>query len=354
MTKLWLRAEQRANEQRVALTPKGAQHLKNMGMNITVEACEKRCFSVDDYARAGCQIADHASWPGAPRDAFILGLKELPQSKEALLHRHIMFGHAFKGQHAGQTLLNRFKVGGGLLLDLEYLVDTKNRRVAAFGYWAGYAGAAVALKCWAAQECSEICQKLDAYQNNQALLNDLRQTLSGVKMAPPTGLVIGALGRVGAGVSDLCDALGLKITKWDLDDTAGRAEFPQILQHSILFNCILAQPGAPVFLDKASVAQPRLLRVVADIACDPDSDYNPLPIYTQATDWDKPAQRIAKTPVLDVMAIDNLPSLLPRESSEDFAQQLRPYLEQLLAENSDENSVWSRAKTTYRHHIAQL
>ena len=54
MTHLWLRAEQRANEQRVALTPKGAQHLKNMGMNITVEACEKRCFSVDDYARAGC------------------------------------------------------------------------------------------------------------------------------------------------------------------------------------------------------------------------------------------------------------------------------------------------------------
>lgn len=36
MTHLWLRAEQRANEQRVALTPKGAQHLKNMGMNITV------------------------------------------------------------------------------------------------------------------------------------------------------------------------------------------------------------------------------------------------------------------------------------------------------------------------------
>ena len=28
MTHLWLRAEQRANEQRVPLTPKGAQHLK--------------------------------------------------------------------------------------------------------------------------------------------------------------------------------------------------------------------------------------------------------------------------------------------------------------------------------------
>ncbi len=137
--------------------------------------------------------------PGAPRDAFILGLKELPQTKDALLHRHIIFRHAYKGQHAGQALLNRFKAGGGLLLDLEYLVDTKNRRVAAFGYWAGYAGAAVALKCWAAQKCGQICQGLKAYPNNQALLDDLRNTLSGVKVASPTGLVIGALGRVGTG-----------------------------------------------------------------------------------------------------------------------------------------------------------
>lgn len=112
---------------------------------------------MDDYAKAGCQIADRASWPGATRNAFILGLKELPQTKEALVHHHIMFDHAFKGQHAGKALLNRFKAGGGLLLHLAYLVDTKNRRVAAFGYWAGYAGAAVALKCWAAQKCGQIC-----------------------------------------------------------------------------------------------------------------------------------------------------------------------------------------------------
>ena len=109
-----------------------------------------------------------------------------------------------------------------------------------------------------------------------------------------------------------------------------------------------------MFLDKTSVAQPLLLHVMADIAFDPNSDYNPLPIYTQATDWDKPAQRIEKAPALDLTAIDNLPSLVPRESSEDFAQQLQPYLEQLLAEDSDENSVWRRAEKTYRRHIAQL
>ena len=35
-------------------------------------------------------------------------------------------------------------------------------------------------------------------------------------------------------------------------------------------------------------------------------------------------------PVLDVMAIDNLPSLLPVEASEDFAAQLLPHLLETL------------------------
>ena len=54
-----------------------------------------------------------------------------------------MFGHAYKGQPAGQVLLRRFRDGGGTLYDLEYLTDETGRRVAAFGYWAGYAGAAL-------------------------------------------------------------------------------------------------------------------------------------------------------------------------------------------------------------------
>ena len=35
--------------------------------------------------------------------------------------------------------------GGGALLDLEYLTDDHGRRLAAFGYWAGYVGAALAV-----------------------------------------------------------------------------------------------------------------------------------------------------------------------------------------------------------------
>ena len=152
MTHLWVRAEQRPNEARVGLTPDGAKTLMQAGFQITVEASAQRAVGIERYRTAGCAIAPENAWPKAPDDAVIFGLKELPEDGTPLRHRHIMFGHAFKGQHGGQALLRRFQAGGGTLYDLEYLVDQTGRRLAAFGYWAGYAGAAVSVKCWAAQQ----------------------------------------------------------------------------------------------------------------------------------------------------------------------------------------------------------
>ncbi|MEO0749213.1 MAG: saccharopine dehydrogenase, partial [Pseudomonadota bacterium] len=138
MTHLWVRAEQRENEERVGITPDGVAELLAAGMRVTVEESATRILPDAGYAQTGCEMAPENSWPDAPRDAIVFGLKELPDDGTPLPHRHIMFGHAFKGQFAGQALLKRFKAGGGTLLDIEYLVEPDGRRVAAFGYWAGY------------------------------------------------------------------------------------------------------------------------------------------------------------------------------------------------------------------------
>ena len=36
------------------------------------------------------------SWPNAPKDAFILGIKELPLSAAPIANSHIYFAHAYK------------------------------------------------------------------------------------------------------------------------------------------------------------------------------------------------------------------------------------------------------------------
>ncbi|WP_027257192.1 saccharopine dehydrogenase [Leisingera aquimarina] len=348
MTHLWVRAEQRPNEERAGLTPEGAKALLDAGIKVTVEESSVRAIPLQGYIDAGCEIAPENSWPQAPADAIIFGLKELPEDGTPLPHHHIMFGHAFKGQHSGKALLERFKAGGGTLYDLEYLVDEAGRRVAAFGYWAGYAGAAVTLKSWAAQQRGELCGPVGVYGGKDALLTDLGAELDDLNADRPSAIVIGALGRVGTGAADLCEAMGVQVTKWDMAETASGGPFPEILTHDLFLNCIFARPGTPVFVPREALSADRKLTAIGDVACDPDSDYNPVPVYTQSTTWEAPALRVAENPALDVMAIDNLPSMLPVESSEDYAAQLLPSLQTLTDLTS---GVWGRAEATFNEHL---
>ncbi|MDG1281961.1 MAG: saccharopine dehydrogenase [Pseudorhodobacter sp.] len=351
MTHIWLRAEQRPNEERVGLTPDGAARLLAAGYRVTVEESSVRAIGIEGFRAAGCAIAPENTWPDAPQEAIIFGLKELPEDGTPLRHRHILFGHAYKGQPAGQTLLRRFKAGGGTLYDIEYLVDEAGRRVAAFGYWAGYAGAAVALKCWIAQQQGGLLGPVAKSASKDTLLADLAAALAPLSAPLPRAIVIGALGRVGTGASDLCEAMGLSVTKWDMAETASGGPFPEILTHEIFLNAILARPGCPVFVPKSTLHQPRNLTVIGDIACDPTSDFSPIKVYDRATDWAEPALRVAENPALDVTAIDNLPSLLPVESSEDFAGLLLP---SLLTLKDLEGGVWGRAKALFDEHLARL
>ena len=345
MLHLWITAEQRKNEKRVGLTPQDASKLICEGVKVTVEQSADRIISTEDYHKVGCKIANQHSWPRAPKDAIILGLKELSDDVERLEHKHIMFGHAFKGQTSGLKLLKRFKAGNGLLYDLEYLTEPEGRRLAAFGYWAGYAGAAVSLKAYADQQNTKgICGSVGVFENKEKMVDCIRNAFVNVENKFPKILVAGALGRVGTGAIDFCEALGLKVTKWDIEETKNGEPFPEILEHEIFLNCILAKPGAPVFVRNKYLSSIRKLRVIGDISCDPDSSFNPIPIYNSPTNWAVPVIRVNTSQNLDIMAIDNLPSLLPYESSVDFSKQLLPLLFDL---NEPINGVWKRAQETF-------
>ncbi len=346
MTHLWVRAESRDHEARVGIMPDGVAALIAAGLRVTVEDSVQRIVPIADYVAAGAEIAAEGAWVDAPLDALIFGLKELPADGTPLCHTHIMFGHAYKGQPDGRVLLDRFKAGGGRLLDLEYLTDDSGRRVAAFGYWAGYAGAAVSLMCWMAQQQGKVMGPVRAVPTQAALLADLRGAMAGITGPLPSALIIGALGRVGTGAADLCRDMGVGTTLWDMAETASGGPFPEILAHELFFNCILARPGTPVFVPASAKTAERRLSVIGDIACDPDSDFSPIKVYDRVTTWDAPALRVHDAPVLDVTAIDNLPSLMPLESSADFAAQLLPHL---AMPGSD---VWARASKLFDQAIA--
>lgn len=333
-TSVWLRAETRPTERRTPLVPDDARRVLAAGVQVTVEDSPQRRFPTDEYAAAGCRVVEAGSWVDAPADAIVLGLKELPDEPAALRHTHIFFGHAFKKQPGAERLLRRFHDGGGTLLDLEYLVDGTGRRLVAFGYWAGYLGAALAVL----HTSGTLTTPLTGFSRA-----DLDAALSRVDSAPAT-LVTGALGRCGRGARDALAVAGIVPTCWDLDETRV-LDKAALLAHDVLVNAVLATGPVQPFVVDDDVADPaRRLATIADVSCDVGGAYSVLPIYDATTSWEQPVRRLWDSPPLDIVAIDNLPALLALESSVDFSAQLSP----LLLSLGQPGSAWDTTRTTFR------
>ncbi|KIK64026.1 hypothetical protein GYMLUDRAFT_40246 [Collybiopsis luxurians FD-317 M1] len=331
----WLRCETKEFERRAALTPKTARTLIHAGFDIYVERDNQRIFEDSEYEAQGCKLVPYNSWPSAPLSIPIMGLKDLPTSTEPLQHTHIYFGHCYKRQAGWASLFRRFHNGGGTLYDLEFLEDADSgRRIAAFGFHAGFAGAAVGALAYAAQKKGEVLGKLEPYDNEEKMLAGVKGALGGSGRGIKV-LVIGALGRCGSGAVDLFRKIGVEeenIVKWDMAETAKGGPFQEILDVDIFVNCIYLRESIPPFLTKEFIqtaGQQRKLSVVVDVSCDTTNPFNPLPIYSSNTTFTQPTAPVdlgTSVPPISVVSIDHTPSFLPREASEKFSEDLIPAL----------------------------
>jgi saccharopine dehydrogenase (NAD+, L-lysine forming) len=152
-----------------------------------------------------------------------------------------MFAHCYKNQAGWENVLSRWSKGGGTLLDLEFLTDVNGRRVAAFGYHAGFAGCALGLQVWAWQKrtggTGEDYPAVHPYPNEAALMKEVKEQVSAAVEVNggkfPQVIVIGALGRCGSGAVDAARKAGVpdeNILKWDMAETASGGPFPEILE----------------------------------------------------------------------------------------------------------------------------
>jgi len=253
-----LRQEQKAFEHR-SFSPKVIGALVEAGYQVTVERSSldgsyKRIFEDSEYQGVGAELVDTGSWPAVAPGAVILGLKDLPRENFALSNDHVMFGHCYKGQDGWQEVLGRFPRGGSVLYDIEFLLDEHGRRVSAFGYFAGFAGAALGVHAWAWQltHPDEPMPSIRTHNGGRGYYRSEDELVAAVKLAladaenltrrRPNALVMGALGRVGRGASDLLKRVGLKdedITRWDINETKDRhGPYEEIIKHDIFVNCV--------------------------------------------------------------------------------------------------------------------
>jgi len=338
MTQLhfWLRDEVKPAERRTPLMPEQAKQLMEAGHSVTVERSVGRCVKDEDYVAVGCKLAPTGSWITSPRDTIILGLKELPEDPKTLSHRHVYFAHCYKNQGGWKDILQRFISGEGSLYDLEFLNHPDGRRVAAFGVSAGFVGMAVGIMTWCNQqhEKDALLGQLIYHENYSALENycsSLLERATSIAKRKPTIIIIGALGRCGNGALQLAEKLGLEVTKWDLEETKKGGPFPELLDHDIVVNCIFLSSPIPPFITKELITdRTRKMSVLVDVSCDTSNPHNPVPIYKECTTFFNPTLRVLQNtegvlPV-DVVSIDHLPSLVPLESSKEYATSLFPHL----------------------------
>ncbi|KAK8858462.1 hypothetical protein IAR55_002689 [Kwoniella newhampshirensis] len=363
---IWLRCEKKPHEHRSALTPTTAKVLLDNNFEVFVERDPQRIFDDAEFEAVGCKLVPNGEWPSAPVEVPIIGLKELPESTDPLPHTHIQFAHCYKQQAGWNDVLRRFAHGQGTLYDLEFLEDpATKRRVAAFGFFAGFAGAAAGALAFAKQQedgGKGVLKDLKPYKNEDAMIAQVQEALESVKGGKENVkvLIIGALGRCGSGAVDLFRKVGLQeenITKWDMAETAKGGPFPEILDVDIFVNCIYLSQPIPKFITSdfiAAAGDARRLSVVVDVSCDTTNPHNPIPIYNINTTFPEPTVEVDTKGVgkrLTVISIDHTPTLLPREASEQFSKDLLPSLLQIPQRSTA--PVWTNAEKLFRQKMEE-
>lgn len=272
---VWLRAEKESFEFRTPLTPSDARRLIDAGFEIFVEKSSQRIFQDSEYERVGCKLVEAGASARADVDSVVLNLK---------------VAASLEGPD----------------------------------YWTGFAAAGLALMAWARQQTLPVAflplSGLRPFADEKRFVAKIKGKLERAihSLSPtPTALVIGLDGQAAAGATELFKRAGIPAMRWEQRHIKGSGPYPEIVDYEILVNTVkVSRPVSP-FLTKALLEDlPRKLSIVADVAFEHDVVHQVLPIYQPGGEFEAPIRRVFSEPLLDVVAVDGVAAILPRESSQ--------------------------------------
>jgi len=283
------------------------------------------------------------------KDSIIIGIKELDNRELLDHHTHIYFAHCYKQQPNSKEILTRFRDSGSTLYDLEYFTDSFGKRLIAFGYYAGLVGATLGLLQYSSKigrfvensENSYNVENLTYWTSFNEMIQSLKYNLflyTTFKIA-----IIGSNGRCGRGVTNVLDQLGLLYNEFNSNSRIENLE-----DYDIVYNCIQLTEKIPAWFDNNTLFTKDV--VIIDISCDVGNPNNPISFDYPLTTWETPVFQL--NPYVDIIAIENLPSLLPLESSRHFSNLfIRLIIEKL---NGDKLGRWKKNRDIYLSKIRSL
>ena len=325
LKKIFIRNETYLNELRTPIVPSHIYKLINYGFIVYIQSSNCRCYKDEEYIGAIIVYDDWVNY----NDCLIIGIKELNNIDKLNCHTHIYFSHSFKNQFNSQYILNSFKKSNSILYDLEYFKEN-NKRLIAFGYYAGIVGGALGLMNY-----NKRLKSLKHWDSISNLISDIPNV--NCKIA-----IIGSNGRCGLGVKYILDLLNINYVEFNRESNKN-----ELIHFNIIYNCIHLTENIGIWFDNNTNFYNKM--TIVDISCDYNNKYNPIKLYNNKTTWSNPVYIYNEC--VDIIAIDNLPSLLPKESSNNFSEKLTDIL---LTYFDDNKRYWINNFIHYAKHLEQL
>ena len=376
MYKIAIIRESRSDDRRTPLVP---AHIKELlstfsDLSISVQPSEHRCFSDQEYEEQGAIITEDLSACN-----LVLGVKEIEPDLLIPLKSYMFFSHTSKIQPDNSAaaqgtpgmdkkeLLKEILKKKITLIDYENIRDDLSRRYLGFGRFAGIVGCYNSLNLYLetlGQKPMPRAHELNSYEK-------LKDNI-GKRDFGNARIIITGDGRVARGSLEFLKFTNIQKVLPDeyLQYSNSSAIFCNLptsvyvsnkdgnvfdLQHfinspemyisvldkympstSMLISSHYWDPKSPRLFEKKDIEKYNNLKVIGDITCDVNGS---IPTTSRPSTIIDPYYYIDRTTLqeinqhnqaLAIMAVDNLPSELPKDSSKEFGdgivKEVLPYI----------------------------
>ena len=361
LTNIGIIRESRNDENRTPLVPEHIKKYKesNPNINFIIQPSNSRCFSDEEYELCGAKINENLN-----ECSIIFGVKEIDPNILINNRTYLFFSHTFKINKQQKNIENHKK---DLLLsilnkkitliDYENIRGKNGTRCLGFGRFAGIVG------------CYNTLNLLLKVLGKQSLasaykINDYERLVLNLKNLyfPKTKILVTGDGRVAKGVIELLNQTNIKaVSKKDFlekkfdqpifcnletkDYVTNNSSTNFSLEHfinnpqdysssalqylketDILISAHYWDPSSPKIFENEDLKVLQNLKIVGDITCDINGS---VPTTIRSTTIEEPNYWIERYTLKEidenndgiaVMAVDNLPSELPRDSSTEFSE----------------------------------
>ena len=361
LTNIGIIRESRNDENRTPLVPEHIKKYKesNPNINFIIQPSNSRCFSDEEYELCGAKINENLN-----ECSIIFGVKEIDPNILINNRTYLFFSHTFKinkqqkniEKHKKDLLLSILnkKI---TLIDYENIRGKNGTRCLGFGRFAGIVGCYNTLNLLLrviGKQSLASAYKIDDYERLVLNLKNL--------YFPKTKILVTGDGRVAKGVIELLNLTNIKaVSKKDFlekkfdqpifcnletkDYVTNNSSTNFNLEHfinnpqdysssalqylketDILISAHYWDPSSPKIFENEDLKVLQNLKIVGDITCDINGS---VPTTIRSTTIEEPNYWIERYTLKEidenndgiaVMAVDNLPSELPRDSSTEFSE----------------------------------